>query len=86
MEEIVKIVTELGSFGLLLALSGFIIYSYIKHGISTLPAKNVKNSENNLNKDDIKEIVDEGTKEIKSTIKEQSEKITAERRPDLKKK
>ena len=32
MESIVTLVTELGSFGLLLTLAGFIIYNYVKNG------------------------------------------------------
>ena len=30
MTEIVKLITELGSFGLLLGLAGWIIYNYVK--------------------------------------------------------
>ena len=61
MENIVTLVTELGSFGLLLGLAGFIIYSYIKNQ----PA--VKNANN----DDIKELkqlMKDNTDDIKKSI------------------
>ena len=61
MENIVTLVTELGSFGLLLGLAGFIIYSYIKNQ----PA--VKNANN----DDIKELkqlMKDNTADIKKSI------------------
>lgn len=61
MENIVTLVTELGSFGLLLGLAGFIIYSYIKNQSS------LKNSNN----DDIKELkqlMNDNTADIKKSI------------------
>lgn len=61
MENIVTLVTELGSFGLLLGLAGFIVYSYIKN------QSNIKNSNN----DDIKELkqmLKDNTAEIKKSI------------------
>lgn len=58
MADIVKIITELGSFGLLLALAGFIIYSFIKNGGL---GKN--------NTTDIKALLDTNTADIKADIK-----------------
>lgn len=61
MENIVTLVTELGSFGLLLGLAGFIIYSYIKNQSA------LKNSNN----DDIKELkqlMKDNTADIKKSI------------------
>lgn len=61
MENIVTLVTELGSFGLLLVLAGFIIYSYIKNQSA------LKNSNN----DDIKELkqlMNDNTADIKKSI------------------
>lgn len=61
MENIVTLVTELGSFGLLLGLAGFIIYSYIKNQSA------LKNSNN----DDIKELkqlLKDNTADIKKSI------------------
>lgn len=57
MTEIAKLVTELGSFGLLLALAGFIIYNYIKNG------------GHNKNVLELKTLLDENTKDIKSEIR-----------------
>ena len=54
MSDIVKLVTELGSFGLLLGLAGWIIYDYIKN----------KNS----NKTDVKTILDANLGDIRSSI------------------
>lgn len=61
MENIVTLITELGSFGLLLGLAGFIIYSYIKNQSA------LKNSNN----DDIKELkqlMKDNTADIKKSI------------------
>ena len=44
MESIVTLITELGSFGLLLGLAGFIIYNYIKN--SNLNKTDIVNLEN----------------------------------------
>ena len=60
MENIVTLVTELGSFGLLLGLAGFIIYSYIKNQ----PA--VKNANN----DDIKEMFKESCRDFEELYKD----------------
>lgn len=59
MTEIVKIITELGSFGLLLALAGFIVYSYIKNG----------GFGKNTNLEEFKSIISANTAEIKADIK-----------------
>ena len=70
MESIVNIITELGSFGLLLALAGFIIYNYVKNQPSnkaTLPQQD--------NMAIIKALMEESTKEIKSSIDAQSKRI-----------
>ena len=56
MSDIITIVTELGSFGLILCLAGFIIFSYIKN-------KNV-----NAGKNDIKDIIDTSLSDIKASI------------------
>jgi hypothetical protein len=60
MTEIVKIITELGSFGLLLALAGFIVYSYIKNG-------GIGGQKTNM--DEFKNIISANTAEIKADIK-----------------
>lgn len=54
MSDIVKLVTELGSFGLLLGLAGWIIYDYIKN--------------KNTNKNDIKSTLDASLSDIRSSI------------------
>lgn len=55
MESIISLVTELGSFGLLLALAGWIIYSYIKEN----PNKTVN---------EIKKSIDINLSDIKASI------------------
>lgn len=59
MGDIIKIVTELGSFGLLLAIAGWIIYNYIKD--------NPKHAKLIL-KNELKEIVDDSIQDLKSSI------------------
>lgn len=61
MENIVTLVTELGSFGLLLGLAGFIVYSYIKN------QSNIKNS-NNDDINELKQMLRDNTAEIKKSI------------------
>jgi hypothetical protein len=56
MGDIVKLVTEVGSFGLLLALAGFIIYKHFKDSGIT-------------NMSEFKKLFDENTKSIKDEIK-----------------
>lgn len=66
MTEIVKIITELGSFGLLLALAGFIVYTYIKNGgIGT----------GKTNMDEFKSILATNTADIKADIKVVNNKV-----------
>ena len=60
MSDIVKIVTELGSFGLLLAMAGWIIYNYIKD--------NPKTSKLDI-KSELKDAVKESVSDIHRTIK-----------------
>ena len=56
MESVFKIVTELGSFGLLLCLAGWIIYTYVKNN----PKTNTK--------DDLKASLESSMIDIKSSI------------------
>lgn len=65
MESIVTLVTELGSFGLLLGMAGWIIYNYIKNN-------NIAKIEKDSSKADIaelKSLLTENTAEIKGSIK-----------------
>lgn len=64
MTEIVKIITELGSFGLLLTLAGFIIYTYVKNG-----------GLNKTSSNELKTILDENTADIKKDIKHIDKKV-----------
>lgn len=66
MSDIVKIVTELGSFGLLLALAGWIIYNYIKD--------NPKTAKSNL-KTELKEVVDSSVKDLKHSINHINDRV-----------
>ena len=61
MSDIVKLVTELGSFGLLLGLAGWIIYDYIKN--------------KNTNKNDIKSTLDASLVDIKASISSISNRV-----------
>ena len=70
MDNIVSLITELGSFGLLLALAGFIIYNYVKNQSNN---NNVQSKNNHI--DVIKTLMTENTKEIKSSIELQSKRI-----------
>lgn len=60
MSDIVKIVSELGSFGLLLAMAGWIIYNYIKD--------NPKSSKLDI-KSELKDVIKESVSDIQRTIK-----------------
>lgn len=62
MENIVTLVTELGSFGLLLGLAGFIIYSYIKNQSAS------KTSNNNDDIKELKQMLKDNTADIKKSI------------------
>ena len=57
MSDIVKLVTELGSFGLLLCLAGWIIYNYIKDNPKGLRANN-----------EFKKLLDDSVNDIKSSL------------------
>jgi hypothetical protein len=56
MESIINIVTELGSFGLLLCLAGWIVYTYFK------------NNSKNDNKNDLKTLLESSMIDIKTSI------------------
>ena len=66
MSDIVKLVTELGSFGLLLGLAGWIIYTYIKDN----PRNHTKTAL------DVKNVIDDSIKDIKESINSISERVT----------
>lgn len=63
MDSIVTLVTELGSFGLLLGLAGFIIYSYIKNG-SLGTGNKLSDKESN----EFKILLQQNTADIKDSI------------------
>lgn len=56
MEKIVSVVTELGSFGLLICLAGWIIYTYFK------------NNPKGESKNDLKKLLEVGMMDIKTSI------------------
>lgn len=62
MGDIVKLVTELGSFGLLLGLAGWIIYDYIKN--------------KNTNKNDLKTELNNSLIDIKTSINNINTRVT----------
>ena len=68
MSDIVKLVTELGSFGLLLGLAGWIIYTYIKDN----PKSHIKTDF----KTDVKNIIDDSIKGLKDSINSISDRVT----------
>lgn len=68
MSDIVKIVTELGSFGLLLAIAGWIIYNYIKD--------NSKSSKSDI-KYELKDVIKESVSDIQRTIKVIGDRVSA---------
>lgn len=72
MGDIVKIVTELGSFGLLLALAGWIVYNYIKDGSRT--AKNIDFKAEI--KSEVKQVISESISDIKQSINSISERVS----------
>lgn len=69
MNEIIKIVLELGSYGLLLCLAGWIIYDYVKNR----PLKKASN-DNGL-KQDIKDLITFGFTDVKSSINDVSNRV-----------
>ena len=66
MEDIVTLITELGSFGLLLGLAGFIIYNYIKNNNGSSKSEK-SDSKKDIN--DLKCLITESNAEIKGSIK-----------------
>ena len=72
MNDIVTLVTELGSFGLLLGLAGFIIYTYIKNGVN--PTKEKSNNTTITDIAELKHHVLENTTRI-SKITEEISKV-----------
>lgn len=72
MSDIVKLITELGSFGLLLGLAGWIIYNYIKEG-----AKNSKNIEFKSEiKSEVKQVISESVSDLKQSINSISDRVS----------
>lgn len=63
MDSIVTLVTELGSFGLLLGLAGFIIYSYIKNG-----SLGTNNKLSDKESNEFKILLQQNTADIKDSI------------------
>lgn len=69
MEGIVKLITELGSFGLLLGLAGFIIYNHFKDSKATAGKKE------NVSFEKIEKLLSDNTSELKSIIATTNERI-----------
>lgn len=67
MDSIVTLVTELGSFGLLLGLAGFIIYNYIKNNGNNSSKKDDGNTKKDI--DELKCLITESNAEIKGSLK-----------------
>lgn len=69
MEGIVKLITELGSFGLLLGLAGFIIYNHFKDSKATAGKKE------NVSFEKIENLLSDNTSELKTIIATTNERI-----------
>lgn len=69
MEGIVKLITELGSFGLLLGLAGFIIYNHFKDSKATAGKKE------NVSFEKIEKLFSDNTSELKTIIAATNERI-----------
>lgn len=69
MEGIVKLITELGSFGLLLGLAGFIIYNHFKDSKATAGKKE------NVSFEKIEKLLSDNTSELKTIIAATNERI-----------
>lgn len=69
MEGIVKLITELGSFGLLLGLAGFIIYNHFKDSKATAGKKE------NVSFENIEKLLSDNTSELKTIIAATNERI-----------
>lgn len=70
MNEIIKVVLELGSYGLLLCLAGWIIYDYVKNK----PKKSASAPSNDTNSD-IKNLINYNFNEIKTSISSISDRV-----------
>lgn len=71
MNEIIKVVLELGSYGLLISLAGWIIYDYIKNK----SAKKASQYSANDYRQDIKDILSYSINDIKSSINKLNDKV-----------
>ena len=69
MEGIIKLITELGSFGLLLGLAGFIIYNHFKDSKATAGKKE------NVSFEKIEKLLSDNTSELKTIIATTNERI-----------
>jgi hypothetical protein len=69
VEGIVKLITELGSFGLLLGLAGFIIYNHFKDSKATAGKKE------NVSFEKIEKLLSDNTSELKTIIATTNERI-----------
>ena len=72
MGDIVKVVTELGSFGLLLALAGWIVYNYIKEGPKSSKSIDFKAEI----KSEVKEVISESVSDLKKSINSINERVS----------
>lgn len=73
MGDIVKIVTELGSFGLLLVLAGWIVYNYIKDGSKSSKSIDFKAEI----KSEVKQVINESVSDIKQSINSISDRVSS---------
>ena len=69
MGDIVKLVTELGSFGILLGLASWIIYNHFKYNSEYQKIVNVKS--------EVKEVINESVSELKTSIKTIGDRVTS---------
>jgi predicted DNA-binding transcriptional regulator len=65
MSDIIKLITELGSFGLLLAIAGWIIYNYVKDAPKLVREK-----------EEFKKIIDDCITDIKNSIDTMNTRVT----------
>jgi hypothetical protein len=68
MGDIVKLITELGSFGILLGLAGWIVYNHFKNSSEHQKIINVKS--------EVKEVINESIGDLKTSIKTISDRVT----------
>lgn len=71
MSDIVKLVTELGSFGLLLGLAGWIIYNYVKDNHKSPKRDDLKFELKN----EVKQVISDSIHDIKTTITSISNRV-----------